>query len=81
MPNRIVVIHDNRPEGVVRRNLWVSWAVGLVFIAWFLSWPMPLLSAWFAFGPILVGVLAGWLFGYRLGFGPLFTGVHIFKSD
>jgi hypothetical protein len=84
MPGSIRCYPDERPEGKIRKSLWLWWSISVAAIVWIVwhvsqSTPNPM-SLW---APILVtpgGVLAGWLFGYKLGFCPLFTGCYLFAK-
>jgi len=85
--NSIRVISDDRPEAVIRRSLWRWWTILVALLAWF-TWSIPLMNNqspnwWRIWMPTVASVAGygiGWLFGYKLGIGPLFTGVYLFQK-
>ena len=73
---------DPRPEEKIRRSLLILWIIVVSGIAWLLSYaehfsPKAVLVASIV---TLASIPAGWLFGYKLGFAPLFCGFYIFHK-
>ncbi len=81
---RIAVFPDNRSERVIRKSLWRQWSIVIALIAWIMWFSTNHYNGKSILVPIsitLIGVGAGWLFGHKLGFGPVFSSVYFFGAE
>lgn len=77
---RVTVNHDPRPEGQIRKSLWIGWMVWVTLLAC-LFCGISGISGHTVLNTMLASLLsvpAGWLLGYKLAIKPLFTGFYIF---
>jgi hypothetical protein len=82
--SRATISFDGRPEKEIRQNLWRQWAAVVSLLTWFTWFTTNHYNGKSILVPMAVSVLgigAGWLFGYKLGFGPVFSSVHIFSAE
>ena len=82
--SKLMVYRDNRSEETIRRSLLWQWFIAITFVSWFLWFVTDHYNGKSFWIPILItisGIPAGWLFGYKMGFGPVFSSVYIFSAE
>ncbi len=81
---RIAIWPDNRPEKVIRKSLWWQWSIVIALVTWIMWFTTNHYNGKSFLVPLsvtLIGVGVGWLFGYKLGFGPVFSSTYIFSAE
>jgi hypothetical protein len=75
---------DNRPENVIRKSLWRQWTIVVALLAWIMWFTTDHFNGKSFLVPLaltFLGCGSGWLFGYKLGFGPVFSSAYFFSAE